>query len=324
MFGIVYLVQPEEYLNTSTYKIGMSASNTTKRIRAYGKHTRTIAVAQCKEPHPVEAELIKEFNARFTLTRGREFFSGNEKEMILAFHECISPDIVVDNEDKPENNDTQDSPDMPDIVVDNEDESENNVKLNLQDSPEYALLQQHLNATMLNREIYDLLMILPDQWFKNTNNIDRMVYGLRNTIPDPLVWLYSVKCVLQKRWNCYNDHYLLRLVVKQLNSAEGRLTFGKIKNEIRDKNSGAYNQWKLLYKSYKHHCIAYKKGANISLELAQALLPKDKLTPAKLSKVHPPQHMHKVTMRYQSTIMMALQYVVFCFGSICESKLTHT
>lgn len=130
-------------------------------------------------------------------------------------------------------------------------------------------------------------MILPDQWFKNTNNIDRMVYGLRNTIPDPLVWLYSVKCVLQKRWNCYNDHYLLRLVVKQLNSAEGRLTFGKIKNEIRDKNSGAYNQWKLLYKSYKHHCIAYKKGANISLKLAQAILPKDKLTPAKLSKVHP-------------------------------------
>ncbi len=279
MFGIVYLVQPEEYLNTSTYKIGMSASNTTKRIRDYGKHTRAIAIIQCKEPRSVEAALIKAFNKRFTLERGREFFSGNEKEMILAFHECISPDIVVDNEDKPENDGNQDS---PDIIV------ENNIEPDPQDSPEYLLLQQRLNTPTLNREIYDLLMMLPDEWFKYTDNIDRMVYGLRNTIPVQSEWLYSVKRVLQERWDYCNDHYILLLVMKKLTTTQSRITLCGLKKQIRLVNGYGYELWNIQYNAKnKIRKIVYKEGNSIPLKFAQELLPKGHAHPQRLSKINP-------------------------------------
>ncbi len=152
---------------------------------------------------------------------------------------------------------------------------------------DYIQTQQRLNTPELDRKIYDLLMILPDNWFKGTGNVERMIYGLRNTIPNQAKWLYSVKRVLQERWDHYNDQYILLLIMKRMNSAEGRLTFGKIKKEVYDNNIDAYKQWELRYKKYKYRRVAYKKGSNISLELAQALLPKDKLTQTKLSKVHP-------------------------------------
>ncbi len=152
---------------------------------------------------------------------------------------------------------------------------------------DYIETQQRLNAPELNREIYDLLMILPDPWFKINDNIERMIYGLRNSIPDSSRWLYSVKRVLQERWDYYNDQYILLLVMKRMNSAEGRLTFGKIKKEVYNNNIDAYKQWELRYKKYKYRRVVYKKGSNILLTLAQELLPKDKLTPAKLSKIHP-------------------------------------
>ena len=97
MNGIVYLIQPREFVGTTNFKIGMSRSNTTRRINAYGSGTQVICTRECSNPKEVETDLISKFNKEFTLFRGREYFSGNKIDMIECFDKCIGETARNDN-----------------------------------------------------------------------------------------------------------------------------------------------------------------------------------------------------------------------------------
>lgn len=89
--GTIYLVQPAELVGTERYKIGMSAINNLERCRkGYKKGTRYIIIMECDEPSKVEYEIIKRFNVKFTLIRGREYFEGSEEDIKKEFYNIVS------------------------------------------------------------------------------------------------------------------------------------------------------------------------------------------------------------------------------------------
>ncbi len=80
--GIVYLVQPEEFLNTNVYKIGRSGVETLTRPHSgYGKNYKTIYVNNCKDEKLIENLLKYYFKNNFKLVKGLEYFEGNIEDM---------------------------------------------------------------------------------------------------------------------------------------------------------------------------------------------------------------------------------------------------
>lgn len=87
--GIVYLLQPPEFVGTTRYKIGCSKKNDLSRVRYYGKETWYILIMHCDNPYDIETELIKEFNINFKNIAKREWFEGNIDEMVKLFIEIF-------------------------------------------------------------------------------------------------------------------------------------------------------------------------------------------------------------------------------------------
>lgn len=85
--GIVYLVQPEELIDTNRYKVGCSSKTSIERLKTYKKGMNCVLVAKCIEPFIVEKEIIKEFNNSFNVVAGKEYYEGNESEMKAKFIE---------------------------------------------------------------------------------------------------------------------------------------------------------------------------------------------------------------------------------------------
>lgn len=91
MRGIVYLVQPVELLGTNRYKIGCSKKNDLSRCKnGYKTGTRYIHIMECSEPFNIEKQLISVFNEKFRLIGGREYFEGNETDMITEFFKTVN------------------------------------------------------------------------------------------------------------------------------------------------------------------------------------------------------------------------------------------
>jgi hypothetical protein len=79
MKGIIYFIQPAEYLNTNIFKIGCSSKNNLNRCKdGYKKGTRYISINECDKPFEIENKIKKYFNNKYTLVKGREYFEGNE------------------------------------------------------------------------------------------------------------------------------------------------------------------------------------------------------------------------------------------------------
>jgi len=82
--GIIYLIQPSSFAK-NTYKIGMSESNSLKRIKNYGKETICYLILQCKNDTHIEIEkkCIIEFKKNFILIQGNEIFMGDIDKMMM-------------------------------------------------------------------------------------------------------------------------------------------------------------------------------------------------------------------------------------------------
>jgi hypothetical protein len=88
--GMVYLIQPAELIGTNRYKIGRSGKNDLLRcINGYKKGSRIIRTAECNNPPIVELEIKKAFNKKFKLIAGKEYFEGNEEEIIKEFNDIV-------------------------------------------------------------------------------------------------------------------------------------------------------------------------------------------------------------------------------------------
>ena len=93
--GLIYLVQPAELVDTFRYKLGCSANKTLKRVlTGYKNGTRYLHVSECVFPSILEKKLKDNFNKHFKLIAGREYFEGNEHEMLKRMY-----DIIADHND---------------------------------------------------------------------------------------------------------------------------------------------------------------------------------------------------------------------------------
>ena len=95
--GIIYLIQPTELIGTKRYKIGRSCKNDLSRLKSYGKGVRYILIRECINPIKFEAEIIKSFNEKFKNIARREYFEGNELEMIDDINTIFSNNIIKDS-----------------------------------------------------------------------------------------------------------------------------------------------------------------------------------------------------------------------------------
>jgi len=79
---IIYLIQPSELVGTDRYKIGRSTCGDIARVKnGYRKGTRYIFILECKNNVDLEKKLIQEFNKKFELIAGAEYFKGDETNM---------------------------------------------------------------------------------------------------------------------------------------------------------------------------------------------------------------------------------------------------
>ena len=85
MQNILYLIQEVRDLNTNIYKIGKTTRSYVTRINEYPIGTYEIRVAKVDDCKKREIELINIFKNKYKLVRGREYFSGNIKSMIIDF-----------------------------------------------------------------------------------------------------------------------------------------------------------------------------------------------------------------------------------------------
>ena len=88
--GIIYLIQPEELLHTNRYKIGCSAKNDLSRISSYKKNSRYLYIAECINPYTLESNIKSVFNNKYILIAGKEYFEGDEKDIINDFVKIVN------------------------------------------------------------------------------------------------------------------------------------------------------------------------------------------------------------------------------------------
>ena len=88
--GIVYLIQPEELLQTNRYKIGCSIKNDLSRLGSYKKKSRYLYIAECINPYTLESNIKSAFNSKYTLIAGREYFEGDEKKIVNDFVKIVN------------------------------------------------------------------------------------------------------------------------------------------------------------------------------------------------------------------------------------------
>jgi hypothetical protein len=86
MSGTLYFIQPAELVGTNRYKIGCSATNDLVRCKSYRVGTRYIMILECKSPFSIESEVKARFNTLFKRVAGKEYFEGDEREMIYIFY----------------------------------------------------------------------------------------------------------------------------------------------------------------------------------------------------------------------------------------------
>jgi len=88
--GFLYLIQPEEFKNTSTYKIGMTTRTIDKRMAEYN-NPRIYLTTESNNIKSHEKALISAFEYKFGKpVHGREYFSGNINEMIELFNYIVN------------------------------------------------------------------------------------------------------------------------------------------------------------------------------------------------------------------------------------------
>ena len=100
--GIIYLIQPPDFVGTDIYKIGYSSKPDLSRCKDYGKGVRYICICECENPQELEKKLIIKFNEIFILHKGKEYFRGDKskmrKELNKLFDEHENLQIPIQDE----------------------------------------------------------------------------------------------------------------------------------------------------------------------------------------------------------------------------------
>ena len=87
--GIVYLIQPSEYISTNIYKIGYSCQPHLNRIKQYGCNTYTIMIEACDNAFLTEKKIIDAFKSKFKIHKGKEYFIGEDIDMMKSVFRSV-------------------------------------------------------------------------------------------------------------------------------------------------------------------------------------------------------------------------------------------
>lgn len=268
---MVYLIQPEQYIGTNTFKVGMSASNTINRTRVYGRHAQYVAMRECENPSNVENRLILEFNNAFGApTAGKEYFSGNKITMINIFDMCIAQYAKYDMEPAGGASDS--------TAADND---------------KRKPIKPTIDYKRTNLMLSDLLSLLPNHWFNDEISLQTLVFAFKNskgtTGYDDITWQNVLThAYLQKATSC-DQHMLTNMFQTPMNARQQRITLGSIKNKIRTHDPHGYKQWRFRWDRSMKKKLAYKEGAMISMQDAKAIFMSEwaRLKPERFSRVNP-------------------------------------
>lgn len=94
--GIIYLIQPAELVGTNRYKIGMSNCPDLDRCKnGYLKGSRYICIMECNSPLEIEKNIKDEFSKKFKLIAGKEYYEGNEQDILFSFVNIIFKNMNI-------------------------------------------------------------------------------------------------------------------------------------------------------------------------------------------------------------------------------------
>lgn len=101
MSGIVYFIQPSEFISSDIYKIGYSKQPLLNRIKQYGNKTSIKCIFESSNVINTEKKLISKFNENFDKFKGKEYFICKDvvKAKNIFYEVCNSPFITNDNSD---------------------------------------------------------------------------------------------------------------------------------------------------------------------------------------------------------------------------------
>lgn len=92
--GLIYLIQPAELVETDRYKIGMSNNPNLDRCKnGYKNGSRYLCIMECDEPLILESNIKKQFNKKFKLIAGNEYYGGVEKDILNTFNNLVMEHI---------------------------------------------------------------------------------------------------------------------------------------------------------------------------------------------------------------------------------------
>ena len=91
----IYLIQDTKYNNQNIYKIGRTTQNgdcrKITRLQCYTKYSNIEYIRQVNTEHVIniETQIIEEFNKKFELIEGNEWFKGEKLLMINIINSII-------------------------------------------------------------------------------------------------------------------------------------------------------------------------------------------------------------------------------------------
>jgi hypothetical protein len=129
--GIVYLVQPEELLNTNRFKVGCSKNNDYSRISKYHKKCKIISIRECEENYKkIEKKIICKFKNKYKLIAGNEYFEADKKIIENEFNIIVTEYNIKNTHTDTDNENTDTDNENTDTDDENTDtDNENNTNL---------------------------------------------------------------------------------------------------------------------------------------------------------------------------------------------------
>jgi hypothetical protein len=159
---------------------------------------------------------------------------------------------------------------------------------------DHVLALQASHNTDFNSELYDLLMLLSDDWFgpvgdirTQRNSVERLTRALHNSSYNATDWVNTLRKYLAERWDYYNELDFLALMRIKMDGSYSRISFLAFHKLIARDNEIGYKRWKQMYHSTKRKKLIYKDGSMVDLRTAKRIFPLNKLTPEVLARVNP-------------------------------------
>ncbi len=157
--GIIYLIQPYEYIGTNTFKIGRSGNTNLDRcVKGYKSGSRYICIMECEEPIKLERIIKKKFNKKFKLFTGYEYFEGNENIMKEKFIKITNDfeDKYKKSNEKQESENKTNKDNINEEIVEQKDKiiiNKDNINEEIVEQKDKIIINKESNNQVLNNKI---------------------------------------------------------------------------------------------------------------------------------------------------------------------------